>query len=226
MTMARHRIAFRRAAAFAALLCLAALPALAQGTSFESAAQSIRAQLDQAVADLAAQRARMAEEKLPLARQLASLEAELVEARAELLAATREYEDRTLALSNLTTSIEKRREEASYLTNLFGDYQRNFESRLHRVEEQRYAAVLEAATLAPERPDLSQADRYRIQAELLAASFARLEDALDGSRFAGRAVVSTGLVADGQVLLVGPTAVFRSDDGLHVGVVEERLGTV
>jgi biopolymer transport protein ExbB len=53
-----------------------------------------------------------------------------------------------------------------------------------------------------------------------------LHDSLGGTRFDGKAVDSTGLVRDGKFVLVGPAAIFRSVDGLHVGTAELRLGSL
>jgi biopolymer transport protein ExbB len=133
----------------------------------------------------------------------------------------------TLDLTNLRNEIKGREKEATYLSEtLFGEYMRNFESRLHIAEIQRYKNILETARLASENRTLPQREVYEAQLALLSVSLERIEDVLGGTRFHGTAVDSTGLVKNGAFVLVGPAAIFRSHDGKVVGTVEQRLGSL
>ncbi|MFM7297239.1 MAG: MotA/TolQ/ExbB proton channel family protein, partial [Planctomycetota bacterium] len=58
------------------------------------------------------------------------------------------------------------------------------------------------------------------------ASIGRLEDALGGTRFEGTAVDTSGTVKPGTFVMAGPVAMFRSTDGLAVGLAEQRLGSL
>jgi biopolymer transport protein ExbB len=198
----------------------------AEEGSFDSAFEVLQRQLEESVAELSTLREQMAEEKIPLSRELSDLEAELVKVRVDYQKTSRLLDSRTLDLANLRSEIESRNEEATYLSNLFSEYIRNFESRLHIAEIHRYEETLEAAKLAPENSNLSQQEVYDRQAELVAASLDRLHDALGGTRFEGTAVDSSGLVNPGTFVLVGPAAVFRSADGQSVGTAEQRLGSL
>ncbi len=51
-------------------------------------------------------------------------------------------------MGNLRSEIKSRQDESDYLFNLFGEYIRNFESRLHIAEIQRYQEAIETAKLA------------------------------------------------------------------------------
>lgn len=214
------------------LILICAAPVRAQNEpprterSFDQAAESIHQQLKDSIAELNELREHTAEEKVPLSRKLSDLEAELVEVRGEYQQTSRLLDTRTLDLSNLRTEIKERREEATYLSNLLGEYIRNFETRLHIAEIQRYRKPLEAAKLAPENSNLSEKEVYQAQAELLKVSLDRLHEALGGTRFDGTAVDSSGLVKPGTFVLVGPAALFKSDDAQTIGTVEQRLGSL
>lgn len=194
--------------------------------NFDRASMSVQEKLEASLAELDALRDQIAEEKIPLSRKLSDLEAELVEVRREYQQTTRLLDSRTLDLSNLRTEIKKRKEEATYLSNLLGEYARNFESRLHIAEIQRYKDIVEEAKLAPENSNLSAEEVYKAQAKLIEVSLERLEEALGGTSFEGTAVDPSGLVKHGKFVMLGPIALFRSDDGQRVGTAEQRLGSL
>ena len=194
--------------------------------SFEQTGTALQQQLEESLAELSTLREKMAAEKIPLSHKLSNLEDELINIRRDYQQTSRLLDSRTLDLSNLNSEIKSRQEEKTYLSNLLGEYIRNFESRLHIIELQRYKAVLESAKLAPENSNLSDLEVYYAQAALVAASLERLHDALGGTRFEGTAVDASGLVRHGTFVLIGPAALFRSDDGKAVGTVEQRLGSL
>ncbi len=195
-------------------------------TSFDDAASDVRRALEESVAELTQLRADIVEEQIPLNQELNALQQELIEVRAEFQDTTRLLDTRTFDLSLLERDIKTRREETSYLSNLLGEYVRNFESRLHISELKRYEEVLEAAKLAPENANLSEEEVYAAQTELLAASLDRLHESVGGLRFEGTAVGPDGLVHQGTFLLMGPSALFRSEDGKVIGTAEQRLGSL
>lgn len=201
-------------------------PVIPQTNAFADAGASVQQRLEQSLAELSALRGQIADEKIPLGRKLSALEDELVTIRREYQQTARLLDSRTLDLSNLRTEIKSRQDEKSYVSNLLSEYLRNFESRLHITELQRYKAVLASAKLAPENSNLSDLEVYYAQSALVAASLERLHDALGGTRFDGTAVDPSGLVKHGTFLLIGPAALFRSDDGKTVGTAEQRLGSL
>ncbi len=224
-----------RFAPLARIAVLALLPvtyvAAQEGTgaarpTFQDAAASVARQLEESLNELSELRQAMAAEQLPLTRKLNELERELIELRATGQQTTRLLDSRTLDLSNLKAEIRTREEEATYLTNLLGEYLRNFESRLHIAEIQRYEERLQVAKLAPDDPDLSAAEVYQTQADMLAVSLERLHDALGGTRFEGTAVDAGGVVQKGTFVLVGPAGLFATADGRSVGTAEQRLGSL
>ena len=70
----------------------------------------------------------------------------------------RSLDTKSLELTNLKSELKGRGDERDYLSNLFDEYIRNVETRVHIVELQRYQDQLEEARLAPDmgiRGDIS-----------------------------------------------------------------------
>lgn len=195
-------------------------------SGMERASASIRKRLDDGVAELAAVRERAAAEVLPLSRELGDLEAELASVRNQFQEITREIDACTLEATNLRGEIKTRKDEAAYLENLLAEYVRQFETRLHICEIQRYRAPLQRAKQAQDDDDLAERDVYSAQTELLKISLERLHEAMGGARFPGTAIDSTGIVQSGDFALLGPAALFRSADGSVVGSAELKLGSL
>ena len=195
-------------------------------TDFTQASQSVQQQLADSLEELARLREQIVAEKVPLGQKLNDLESELVKVRRDYQQTSRLLDSRTLDLSNLRSEIKSRKEESTYLSNLLGEYIRNFESRLHIAEIQRYRDQLEAAKLAAENSNLSEEEVYTAQAQLLAVSLERLEDSLGGTVFDGTASDSSGSIHHGTFVLIGPAALFQSDDGKNIGTAEQRLGSL
>jgi len=199
----------------------------AAAATFQDAAGAVQTKLEQSLAEYRALQERVRRERLPLSRKLSDIESKLIKVRQEHRKATSLLDNRRLGLTNLRKKIKSRKEELSYLSEtLLGEYIRSLEPQLHIAEVQRYRDVLEEAKLAPENKNLSKEDVLKKQAKMLDVSLGRLEDALGGSLFDGNAVDADGLVNRGKFALVGPIAIFRSEDGKSVGAVEQRLGSL
>ncbi len=198
----------------------------AANNTFGQVEKSIQQQLTESLDELAKLRNDIKNEKVPLSRKLSELEDQLIEVRGEYQQITRLIDSRTLDLTNLRSEIKSRQEEKTYLANLLDQYIRNFETRLHIAEIHRYNEPLETAKLALENSNLSDIEVYQAQAALIETSLERLHDALGGIRFEGSAVDISGLVKPGTFLIIGPAALFLSQDGQSVGTVEQRLGSL
>jgi biopolymer transport protein ExbB len=195
-------------------------------SKFGQAEASAQQRLEASLAELSALREDIAAEQIPFSQNLRDLEDRLIEVRRNYQETTRLLDTRTLDLSNLRAEIKSRQEEKTYLANLLGEYIRNFESRLHIAELQRYREPLESAKLAPENSNLSEVEVFAAQADLVQISLKRLEEALGGARFDGQAVDTAGLVKQGSFVLMGPAVLFCSKDGTRVGTAEQRLGSL
>jgi biopolymer transport protein ExbB len=203
-----------------------AVPAGAQEDgSFDKATRAAEADLDAALRELSQLREEIAAEKLPMTRELNRLENELVRVRAEFDEVSRSLDTRNLDLGNLRSETQARRNEKSYLSTLLDEYVRNFETRVHIAELQRYRDVMERAQEAPERPDLTPAEVFEAQIGLIDASLDRLDALLGGDTFPGNAVGPNGVIQDVEFAVIGPVALYHAGD-VSVGTAEQRLGSL
>jgi len=194
--------------------------------NFINAASKLQQQLDDSLTELSSLRERIVSEKIPLNKELNDRENELIQIRRDYQKKSRLLDTRTLDLSNLSNEIKTRQEESTYVSNLLGEYIRNFESRLHIAELQRYETLLDETRLVAENSNLPEKEIYSKQVEIVNASLDRLNMALGGDSFNGTAINSTGLVKNGTFVIVGPTSIFSSDDGADIGIAEQRLGSL
>jgi biopolymer transport protein ExbB len=200
-------------------------PGAAVEPDFTGASASIQQKLEQSVAELDALRAAITAEKLPLAEELRELEARLLAVRERADSTRKALDGRNLNVTNLGREIESRRANAAYLSNQLAEYANTFADRIHISEQDRYREAIDAARLAPENVNLTQAEIYAAQAALLDVSIDRLHEALGGVAFEGRAVADDGVLAPGRFLLFGPYALFRSEDGRVVGTAAQGSST-
>ena len=179
--------------------------------------------LQQATTELATARAEVEQERLPLAQKITALEQKLIDRRAELARAQRLQENQLVELNALKAEARRRADEVKYIDSLLGEYARAFRSRLALVEDARYAPMLDAAERAAASADLAPVERFGQRSLLLRAALERVETAQGGQRLEGRALDSRGLVQPGQVVLVGPVAIFASTNGTAAGLLQQEL---
>jgi len=187
---------------------------------------SVSSRLEKVVSELAAERDRIADEKVPLTARLAGLESELIAARKSFEDARRGADNRNLESNNLKNDIKARKQEHEYLITLLSEYTRNLEARLHISELQLYGELLQAARESLDRSDASIQERFDRHLDVVTRSLARLESLNGSMRFRGRAAGQDGTIRDGQFILCGPLAVFASDDGALSGLADQRLGSL
>jgi biopolymer transport protein ExbB len=197
-----------------------------EGDALTRAQASIEADLEAAIDELDGLRRQIEEQKLPLARRLNELDAELVDVRARSQELQRTLDARSQDLFTLEQDVKARQGESDYLADLLSEYIRNLEAGLHITELQLFEQVLASAKDAVENPDVPRSEVFARQAAVVTESIGRLEAAIGGRRFAGRAIDPSGVREDGVFVLLGPAALFRSDSGEDVGTAEQRLGSL
>lgn len=186
----------------------------------------IQAQLESSMQELSNVQEQVTTEKLPMVKGLNALEDEVLDVRLELQQVQRQLDSRNLDLNNLRTEIKTRQGEKSYISNLLSEYIRNFETRLHIAELDRFKEELDAAKLAPDNTNLSDEAVFVQQTELVEMSIQRLQDLVGGSAFAGSAAGEDGLVKPGDFVMIGPVALYASQDGSLAGIAEQRIGSL
>lgn len=192
--------------------------------TFQDAALAAQAQVQAATDELNAIKEQMALEQIPLSKQVNALQSQLTELRADYQRTVSLLASRNLDVGKLEDEIKARKDEANFLVNRLAEYRRNFESRIHITELERYAAEIAEAKLADGNANLSPAELFASQGLIVETSLARIEEAFGGTVFEGTAIATDGFQKDGRVVLNGPVAIFRSNDGGHVGMAERRLG--
>ncbi len=193
---------------------------------FREAAGAMQRRLEKSLAEYRRLNKQESEEVIKLSRQVSALENELLELRRQEDSVKRELSRRNLNVANLRGAIKARREHATNLQNLLSDYTRNFESRLHVAELQLYRDMLDDALAAPKDDDLAVDEKFVRQSAVVDASLTRMSEMLGGRRFEGKAKIAGGLVKEGRFVMIGPVAMFRSDDGQNVGLAEQRLNSL
>lgn len=186
----------------------------------------MQTKLEGSLKELAQVRQSISREKLPMVKGLNALEDEVMDVRLEHQKIMRQLDSRNLDLNNLRAEIKARQGEKSYISNLMGEYTRNFETRLHIAELDRFEGAVREAALAPDNPNLSDVAIFVKQTELVETSIKRLTEIVGGTAFSGTAAGEDGLVKQGDFLLIGPIALFSAHDGSMAGIAEQRLGSL
>jgi biopolymer transport protein ExbB len=191
-------------------------------TKFRNTSERIMAKLEAAQAELNQVAQRAKEVKLPLSRKITELEKRLSEAQTELQNVLSRKDKQSQDLMNLTNRIADREKQAKYILDLLNDYNANFKASLHPSERHLFEPVQAQAAKALESADMGRKDVYAAQGKLLRESMRRLDALLGGTRFEARAIAPDGRLEQGRVLLLGPVALFRSENGQAVGTVIEK----
>jgi biopolymer transport protein ExbB len=194
--------------------------AVASAQSLDQAIEQTTKDLKVAVEELAAAQKQVAGEKIPLAQKLNDLEAEVLKKRKELEDLSRRGDNQLVDLNRAKAELKARNDEVTYVSSLLNEYLRAFETRIHIAEVKRYQAPVEAAKTASDATDITAEQKLTQQLALIDASLGRLEKLLGGDTFAGSALSPKGQMETGKFTVLGPLAVFASDQGDVAGVVE------
>ncbi|HKQ60144.1 MAG TPA: hypothetical protein VJS92_02595, partial [Candidatus Polarisedimenticolaceae bacterium] len=124
------------------MIALATLLLLAAGDVLAPVTGSAQQDLDRSLAELEQLRARVAAERVPLARQVGELEQRLGALRHQSEDAGRSQDTRTLDINNLKEANRLRGDELTYVANLIDEYARGFSGALHVGEATRWSGPL------------------------------------------------------------------------------------
>ena len=172
-----------------------------------------------AVAKLAEVRAKIQNEKIPLATKLSGLERSVEEKRRSLDRLQRLRDNKTVSLSSLKKEVDGRKTEAQFLSTLGSDYLANFEARLHVAEIDRNQKKLNEIKNILDG-DNTEKDKMIARMDLLSLSMNRIEELLGGTQFDGQALDGNGKVREGTFVLSGPLAYFNEKSGSLAGLTE------
>ncbi len=188
-------------------------------------AERARAAVASGEAELSKVRADIAQEKIPLSKGLTSVEEQLIAARKKYDEVRKKADDLTLETTNLNTIVKARADENAYLGNLFDEFVRGFEGRVHAGELPAYAKLLEETKLATENPNLTETDRFVKRLAVLRESVARLKANTGGRRMNAEVLDPNGVIVKGTLALLGPVGVFSTEDKTMHGLVAAQTGS-
>jgi biopolymer transport protein ExbB len=160
---------------------------------------------------------------VPLARSVNDLEQALLEERREYERRQRFQENQLLELNSLKAEARTREEEVRFVESLFQEYARALRARMHVIESERLQEPLAAFDAATGATDLDPAEQLRRQSQLLPTAFDRFTRLLGGDRFEASALGPRDVLERGQVVLLGPIAVFASATSDAAGLIEQEL---
>lgn len=197
-----------------------------ESSPLKSVTTDFQTRLDQASAELAEVRQKIETEKIPATKKLNELEDQLIEARKEYDRVLRIRDSRTLDITNLKAQIKSREDGTNYLTNLLDEFARNFESRIHITELQQMGDKLKTLQNQGNNANRSTAEQLQSRIGIVNLALDRLDQAVGGQAFPGKATDKSGNVTDGDFILVGPLAYFASKDGAKFGLADLKLGSI
>ena len=186
----------------------------------DQARATVSADLKEALDALGALNRRIANEKLPLAKQLNELESRTAKRREEIERMRGQRDNQDVSLETLRADIRTRETELDYLTHQLDDYIRFFETRIHISELPEYRETLDAALGDSAEETEPNPENLGKQLDVVEASIERIATLLAGKQFAGQALASDGTLEKGKYALMGPLALFASDESDEAGVAK------
>lgn len=191
-------------------LLVSAMAATSQAQSLSQVKSGAEADLEAALEELAALRAEIREEKIPLAEERRTLEAEVRLLREEAEAARAVQDNADLRLDQLRAQISGRSEEIQYIGNLLDEYIRGLQSRIHVSQVESIEPALTTILDEAESP-IDDSISTTVLAEGIAVGIERLREVTGGAVFEGKAVLPNGDFGEGTFVLAGPVAFFATE---------------
>jgi biopolymer transport protein ExbB len=207
----------------ASIILLSVLAAnYTQAQAFNQAQTRTDTDLRQAVETLSQVRQQIEKEKLPLSTKIATLEAEVIEVRRERNRLLKQRDSRTLNLDNLRGRVSSLRDQQNFIVNRLNEFIGEFEARIDLSEIPFYMEQLEQAKLVQDDVDVSQQEKRLKQVELVEAAIERIDAALGGQKYEGKAMTPSGKLEAGTFLSLGPQVYFASQLSESAGIVERE----
>ncbi len=202
-------------------LFASALSASAQ--TIETANAQAKQELESALSELSEVRAGIATKKVPLLRSVSSLEDDVRQKTAELDRIRRLRDNSDLGLNRLREQVDGIEKQNEYAAGLLDEFVRSFETRIDYSETQLYRAATEEARLALEDSDMSQAERFTKQIDVIGVAIKRLGNISGGYTFEGKALTPNGAIEEGTFAAFGPTVYFASKESSLTGITVNKI---
>lgn len=196
-----------------------------QAQNLDQIQDSFKSDLDKALSELSVVQKSIADEKIPLSKKITELEGQVIAKRQELSRLERSSDNQLVELNALKAQTKGLNEEKAYLNGLMNEYGQLFETRIHITEVETYESVIRQLQSASNNPDLSPVEFADAQVSMLDASIDRLESLIGGKSFQSDALAPSGVLEKGNVMLMGPFAIFSSLDSTAAGLAQLQLGS-
>ena len=195
----------------------------AQAQTFDTASSKASQDLETALTELNSVRSGIAKEKIPLIQEVSKLENQVRQKSAELDRLRRLRDNSEGGLIRLKEQVEAMKAQNEYAAGLLDEFVRSFETRIDYSEVQLYAEAAEEARLALDDPNLSQADRFNKQIDVIGVALNRFEQVVGGYTFPGVALSPTGTIEEGTFAAYGPAVYFASSQSDLAGITYNKL---
>jgi len=215
--------AFHKTLLATALGLSALFAGAAQAQTFASASAEANKDLQSALTELNQVRSEIARDKIPLIREVSSLEDEVRQKTNELDRLRRLRDNSDLGLNRLREQVEAIKAQNEYAAGLLDEFVRSFETRIDYSEVQLYAEAAEEARLALDDPNLTQADRFNKQIDVIGVALDRFEQLVGGYTFPGKALAPSGTIEEGTFAAYGPAVYFSSAQSDLAGITFNKL---
>lgn len=206
-----------------ALLPLFAILPVASSQTFNSANDIAKEDLQQSLTELGTVRESIAKEKIPLLQEVTRLESKVEELTREQKRLLRLRDNNDLGLAQLQNLVKSLKDQNEYTAGLLDEFVRTFETRIHFSETQLYAEVAEEARLGLDDVNISEAERFSKQLDVIDTALDRLEQLVGGYTFEGKALMPNETIESGIFGIYGPTVYFSSNESDLAGISYNKL---
>jgi biopolymer transport protein ExbB len=196
-----------------------------QGQTFNQVAVSVKEDIVASIAQLETLKEQTVKERQPLQAEESQLKDTAFGLRSELDRILRRRDNTDRDLSSLVNEVKTLNDLNAYITSLMGEFIRAFDNRLHISELQLHSELVENAKLTTEDINLSAAERFATQLEVIDTAISRMENLVGGHQFAGKGVIPGGLLKNGTYSMVGPVVYYTRPEDNVAGLATREFGS-
>ena len=203
-----------------AFLCLGPLGSFVSGQSLEQARASAQSDLKNAIERLGQLRARIENEKIPLAQKVSELERQTIGKRKELDRKLSLRDNRDASLLQLKEEVIENENQLDLSLRLLKDYAQSWRQTSPSAEQRLWNKQI-ANSLA--RADGERTNGLKAFLEIASLSTVAIEQNSGGMIFPGDAIIPPeGIRESGTFLSLGPVLVFAGEKGSS-GFIEQSF---
>lgn len=191
--------------------------------TFAQVATQANTELKAAEKELASLRSSIANKKIPISKELTQLESEVQTERTEYDRVVSAADNVTVDLNAMEAKVKARQDENIYLRNLMASYIKQFSTRIHEAELQKYDKLISDAEQILDT-NATDAEKLESQIKVIQASLERVEKIVGGHAFEGYAI-GGGKEITGNYILAGPYTFF-GDGGENVGFAQSGNNSI